>query len=311
MRNKHTAPARTTDPVRRGAGRRARVLTVAAALLASTALAAPDAGAREPEPFDAAQLEQVAQAVLDADVPGTSWHVDEAAGRLVVTADSTVPASELARIRQVAGDRAPALTVERTPGRFSTLVQGGEAVYAEEWRCSLGFNVRSGSASYFLTAGHCTEGAATWYADTARSAELGTTEASSFPGEDHGLVRYTDTSVAKPGSVTLHNGATRDITRAGRAYVGQRAQRSGSTTGLRSGMVTGLNATVNYGNGEIVRGLIRTNICAEPGDSGGPLFSGTVALGLTSGGSGDCRTGGTTFFQPVQPALDRYGVNVY
>ena len=39
--------------------------------------------------------------------------------------------------------------------------------------------------------------------------------------------------------------------------------------------------------------------------------SGGVALGLTSGGSGDCSSGGTTFFQPVAEALSAYGVSVF
>jgi streptogrisin B len=57
--------------------------------------------------------------------------------------------------------------------------------------------------------------------------------------------------------------------------------------------------------------LIQTNVCAEPGDSGGPLYDGTKAIGLTSGGSGDCTTGGTTFFQPVTEALSAYGVSLF
>ena len=61
----------------------------------------------------------------------------------------------------------------------------------------------------------------------------------------------------------------------------------------------------------VVSGLIRTNVCAEPGDSGGPLFAGTAAIGLTSGGSGNCTTGGTTFFQPVTEALSVYGLRVW
>ena len=52
-----------------------------------------------------------------------------------------------------------------------------------------------------------------------------------------------------------------------------------------------------------VNGLIDTSVCAEPGDSGGALFDGGTALGLTSGGSGDCSSGGETFFQPVPAAL--------
>ena len=90
----------------------------------------------------------------------------------------------------------------------------------------------------------------------------------------------------------------------------QTVTRRGSTTGTRSGRVTALNATVNYAQGP-VSGLIRTTVCAQPGDSGGSLYSGSTAHGLTSGGSGNCTTGGTTFFQPVVEALNVYGVSVY
>ncbi len=51
-------------------------------------------------------------------------------------------------------------------------------------------------------------------------------------------------------------------------------------------------------------------MCAEPGDSGGPMFSEGIALGITSGGSGDCTTGGTTFFQPVTEALSATGTQI-
>jgi streptogrisin D len=74
--------------------------------------------------------------------------------------------------------------------------------------------------------------------------------------------------------------------------------------------VTALNATVNYPQGTVT-GLIRTTVCAEPGDSGGSLFASTAALGLTSGGSGNCSSGGTTFFQPVTEPLSVYGMQVY
>lgn len=78
----------------------------------------------------------------------------------------------------------------------------------------------------------------------------------------------------------------------------------------RQHLLQALNATVNYAEGS-VSGLIQTNVCAEPGDSGGSLFAGNTALGLTSGGSGNCSSGGTTFFQPVTEALSVYGVSVY
>jgi streptogrisin D len=69
-------------------------------------------------------------------------------------------------------------------------------------------------------------------------------------------------------------------------------------------------SAVNYAEGS-VSGLIRTTVCAEPGDSGGSLYSGTTAHGLTSGGSGNCSSGGVTYFQPVVEALSAYGVSVF
>ena len=110
--------------------------------------------------------------------------------------------------------------------------------------------------------------------------------------------------------VNLYNGTSQDITGAGNAYVGQAVKRSGSTTGVHSGSVSATNATVNYAEGSVY-GLIKTNVCAEGGDSGGSLFAGSTALGMTSGGSGNCTTGGTTYFQPVTEALSVYGVSVY
>jgi streptogrisin C len=75
------------------------------------------------------------------------------------------------------------------------------------------------------------------------------------------------------------------------------------------------NQTVNYGGGDVVSGLTRTTVCAEPGDSGGAFVSPNGATrvqaqGITSGGSGNCTSGGTTFHQPVNEALSRYGLTL-
>ncbi|GIJ10242.1 serine protease [Micromonospora andamanensis] len=254
-----------------------------------------------------------ATAELDrsAAIPGTAWWVDPATNQVVVSVDSTVTGAKLERVKAAAARTNGAVRIEAEAGVLSTRISGGQAIYAQGGgRCSLGFNVRAGSTYYFITAGHCTNIAANWYSNSGQTSLLGSRTGSVFPGSDYGIVRYSNQSTVQPGNVSLYNGSFRDITGSGNAYVGQSAQRSGSTTGLRSGSVTALNATVNYAEGQ-VRGLIRTNICAQPGDSGGSLFSGGTALGLTSGGSGNCSTGGTTFFQPVGPVLSRYGVSVY
>ncbi|WP_181765148.1 S1 family peptidase [Streptomyces albidus (ex Kaewkla and Franco 2022)] len=298
MRIKRTTPTS-------GARRRTRLIAVASGLVAVAALSAPAVAAEPPaDTSSASKLSAAGNAVRGADVAGTAWHVDSKSKKLVVTVDSTVSGAEIAKIKKAAGT--DALEVQHTPGKFRKLIQGGDAIYADSWRCSAGFNVRSGSTYYIVTAGHCTDGAGNWYSNSSHSSVIGPTAGSSFPGNDYGLVRYSSSSASHPGTA---GGA--DITGAGNASVGMSVTRHGSTTGTHSGSVTGLNATVNYGGGDIVSGLIRTNVCAEPGDSGGSLRSGSTAIGLTSGGSGNCSSGGTTFFQPVVEALNAYGVSVY
>jgi hypothetical protein len=49
----------------------------------------------------------------------------------------------------------------------------------------------------------------------------------------------------------------------------------------------------------------------SPFVSGGALFAGATAIGTTSGGSGNCSSGGTTFFQPITEPLGRFGLSVY
>ncbi len=250
-----------------------------------------------------AEFAKAAKAIENkADIEGTAWSVDPVANTLSVAADSTVDAKEMAKLEKVADRFGGAVTIERTPGEFTKLIRGGDAIYGGGGRCSAGFNAYLNGTYYVITAGHCTEGYPYW-------SGLGPTAASSFPGDDYGVIR--NDSGSAPGVVNLYNGSTRDITGVGNAYVNQYVLRSGSTTGLHGGYVTGLNATVNYGGGDVVYGLIRTNVCAEPGDSGGSLFAGNTALGMTSGGSGNCSSGGTTFFQPVTEVTNRYGLQVY
>ncbi|MGY5034563.1 S1 family peptidase [Streptomyces sp. 900116325] len=299
MRIKRTTPLS-------GMVRRSRAVAIAAGLVAVAALAVPSAHANSTGTFSANQLTAASDAVLGADIAGTAWNVDPATKTLRVTVDSTVSQAEIKQIKESAGANAGALRIERTSGTFNKLLSGGDAIYAPGWRCSLGFNVRSGSTYYFLTAGHCTDGNPPWYTNSSNSTSIGPTVGSSFPTNDYGIVRYDNASVAHAGTV-----GSQDITSAANATVGMSVTRRGSTTGIHSGTVTALNATVNYGGGDIVYGMIQTNVCAEPGDSGGPLYSGTRAIGLTSGGSGNCSSGGTTFFQPVTEALSAYGVSVY
>ncbi|MPY64987.1 S1 family peptidase [Streptomyces spongiae] len=243
----------------------------------------------------------------DATIPGTSWATDPKTNRVVVTADRTVSKAEWSKLTKVVDGLGAKAELKRTKGEFKPFIAGGDAISGGGGRCSLGFNVVKGGEPFFLTAGHCTESISTW-SDSSGN-EIGTNEDSSFPDNDYGLVKYT-ADVDHPSEVNLYDGSAQEITGAAEATVGMKVTRSGSTTQVHDGSVTGLDATVNYGSGDIVNGLIQTDVCAEPGDSGGSLFSGDKAVGLTSGGSGDCTSGGETFFQPVTEALSATGTEI-
>jgi hypothetical protein len=203
------------------------------------------------------------------------------------------------------------------PGSFAlsaSSFQGGDPIPGSPYRCTIGFNVRdSSNVYYFLTSRRCGVSVGyVFYTDTSRTTVLGTTAGISPSNKDYALVRYAS-GISHPGTVNLHNGSSRDMTMAATAFVGESVcYTGGSAFGARCGSVTAVNVTVNYAEGAVT-GQIRTNICFEggSGDSGGPLFDGAKALGVFSGGSGNCATGGTSYFQPITEPLAAYGLSVY
>lgn len=302
-----------------------RAATLAAtvlAVLATVALTPYGAGAAQAARADDPKAAATMAALNASDlIPGTAWGPDPQLNKVVVTADPTVTGTKLDRLNEVLKPLGQSVELKRTTAELRAFLAGGDAIYGSNTssvraRCSLGFNVRraDGSAA-FLTAGHCGNPIKSWsLTDGGPEVALVPAGGSYFPGDDFAIAAYTDTSVVHPSQVNLYNGSAQAITGAHDAIVGENVSRSGSTTGPRlgrvsSGQVTGLNWTVTYPEGR-VSGLTRTDVCAEPGDSGGSFFAGTEAVGLTSGGSGDCVSGGTTFYQPVREALSATGSTI-
>ncbi|AWW36236.1 S1 family peptidase [Streptomyces cadmiisoli] len=260
-----------------------------------------------------AELESAARTLkTQATIPGTAWAVDPRTNKIRVTADSTVTGERWdtleSTVRRLGSGMA---TIQKSAGTFKTFASGGDAIFGGGSRCSLGFNVTAGDGSpAFLTAGHCGVAVAEW-SDAQNGAPIATVDQAVFPGEgDFALVKYDDPATEAPSDVDVGGGQVVQIVQAAEATVGQGVFRMGSTTGLADGTVTGLDATVNYPEGTVT-GLIQTDVCAEPGDSGGSMFTQDgLALGLTSGGSGDCTVGGETFFQPVTTALEAVGATL-
>jgi streptogrisin C len=230
------------------------------------------------------------------EVPG--WYVDVASNTVVVLArsDARVAARRWATrnapsgsVRVVSSDLAPRPLFD---------VRGGDPYFINNAaRCSVGFSVVGG----FVTAGHCGQVGATTTGFN-REAQ-GTFRASSFPGDDFGFVEVNGDWTPR-AVVNTENDGELPVAGSTEAPVGASICRTGSTTGTRCGVIEATNVTVRYPEG-VVPGLTQTDVCAEPGDSGGSWLSGDQAQGITSGGSGDCTAGGTTFFQPVNEVLSR------
>ncbi|HEY7272318.1 MAG TPA: S1 family peptidase [Actinoplanes sp.] len=254
-----------------------------------------------------AQLDAAKQALdraasrADRALPG--WYVDVAANQVAIqalpgqaararglAADAGLPASAVRVVAATARPR-PLFDVVGAQPYFISLA-GGTA------RCSIGFAVAGG----FVTAGHC--GASGDQTAGFNQQAQGEVVASVFPGDaDMGVVAvngdWTPTPFADDfdGNLLPVGGSTE-------APVGAPVCRSGSTSGLHCGTILAKNQTVNYQQGTVT-GLTRTDVCAEGGDSGGPWLTGDQAQGVTSGGFGDCTSGGETFFQPVNEILQR------
>lgn len=244
----------------------------------------------------------------------TGWHVDLKTNSVVVTVLGSDPAAaawasgfgaDVVRIEQVAEAPRPMWNI-----------QGGQALFLPGGgRCSVGFNARSsGGTRYVITAGHCVSSSGTF---SGTGGTLGPGAGSVFPGQDRGRVQVTAAAAVSTPQVSRYSsGGTVTVAGATAAGVGAAVCRSGSTTGWRCGTILQRNATVCYQQG-CVTGTIRTNVCAQPGDSGGSLVTSggsgarVQAQGMTSGGSGNCTTGGIIFFEPVTRALSAWGLTLF
>ncbi|MFF4172173.1 carbohydrate-binding protein [Streptomyces sp. NPDC001744] len=186
-------------------------------------------------------------------------------------------------------------------------LRGGDAYYMNgSGRCSVGFPITKGTTQGFATAGHC--GRAGTTTSGFNQVAQGSFQASVFPGNDMAWVAANSSWTATP-YVKGAGGANVQVTGSVLQPAGSSVCRSGSTTGWHCGTVQQHNTSVTYPEGTI-SGVTRTTVCAEPGDSGGSYISGSQAQGVTSGGSGTCSSGGTTFFQPLNPILQNYGLTL-
>lgn len=250
-----------------------------------------------------------------ADRPGsvTGWYVDPATRSLVVSVHG--PADGVAE--WAANHGAGTVTVEHVaeaPRLVWNLVSG-QAIYSGSIRCTLGFNARSSSGARFvLAAGHCVGTATNWYGV---GGYIGPSAGSSFPSNDYGRIHVTSTAATSTNLIDGHSaGGDIPISGVANPYVGMPVCSSSPISGWQCGTITGINQTVCYPQGCVYQ-LARSTICPQPGASGAPVVTNPSsgvpvrAVGLLSGGSGNCSSGGTTYIQPISEPLAVYGLTLW
>ncbi|WP_406234363.1 S1 family peptidase [Nocardia sp. NBC_01009] len=164
-------------------------------------------------------------------------------------------------------------------------------------RCSFGFNGtdRSGN-TVNITAGHCNPdipsagngnaaGVFELHGDRA-GAQLGTFQKSVLGAQDYSIVRINDQAKGRfeNNGVRVPGRAPIPIDGVATPVVGAPVCKSGSRTGFSCGVVNAVDQTVLVGDRELTQSF-SANICALPGDSGGPIVTGRMALGISSASS--------------------------
>ncbi|WP_189153298.1 S1 family peptidase [Lentzea pudingi] len=235
------------------------------------------------------------------------WRPDPRTGTVVVDVEAGKQTAEVAsfldKARQFGSITVRTEGVQQ-PQTYAAGTVGGDPYYTGNVRCSIGFSVHGG----YVTAGHCGgNGAAVYGWD--RSFQ-GNFAGSSFPGNDYAWVRTGGGWWTVP--VVLGWGRVPDALVRGswEAPVGTSVCRSGSTTQWHCGVIQGRNETVNYQQGAVYQ-MVGTSVCAQGGDSGGSFITGDQAQGVTSGGYGNCTSGGRTWFQPINEILNVYGLRLH
>lgn len=277
-----------------------RVARIAAVVLLATAIIGP---ARATPTVAAADLDALTARISDdlSSLSGlgiTLIAPEPASGRVLVVASNHRAAAALparygdrlrVRVDQARPLAAPPCAAQRTA--CPPVMRGGlQLIGAFTAICTSGVEARLNQTGELgvITAGHC-------YGSvepvTHAGILLGPALPRSFGGEaDAAFVTHSlGAPTFIPSNWVFYGNAdqARPITAVqpiATEAVGQQVCRTGITTGARCGAITHLNATI-VASGVTLRNQRVTNICALPGDSGGPFLSGGTFRGIVSAGN--------------------------
>jgi hypothetical protein len=208
-----------------------------------------------------------------------SADIDEGTGRIIVTAAPSEagsdPATKLTP-QDVVGRVADEVDLDIREAKPKSLAGGGEALNNG---CTSGFAVADASSSAIATAGHCQFSSPASLTDTSGtpggSVTLGQPEQKSL-NPDRQFQRVLHPGVADPGIVYISTKQRQAIRTVGAPVVGNQVCLFGvSSNKFACGRVLSLNSTTFI-----------VNTASAEGDSGGPVYAGSSALGLVRADAG-------------------------
>ncbi|WP_330291346.1 S1 family peptidase [Streptomyces sp. NBC_00576] len=287
-------------------------------------------------PHSTADLDS-AKAKLDqlAGIPNTAWSIDQSGNRVDVQIYDGVSATDRSRIENAASGFGDAVDITERSGKIESTayaMRGGLGILSDYTSggitrtraCSAAFNVQDDDGNkYMITAGHCmANGAVTW---RRRGGEVPLGRATDWAygndvnQSDYGVVKYTNPDVTPYGTIQYKDGSEGQISRSASAFEGEKVKRVGTMSQDLVGMVLSTNATVTYDEGTTLKNMTEASNCDVFGDSGGALFSGETALGITSGGSyadqpcgdSDSQADRSTWYEPLGLVLSWEDLKVY
>ncbi|GAA3022358.1 hypothetical protein GCM10017559_54300 [Streptosporangium longisporum] len=240
---------------------------------------------------------------------GSVRYVDVKGNRIVVLSATPVATANLAKAAGMDTEKVVVVASSERPRPLYDL-KGGDPYYiGVTSRCSVGFaaiDATDPAERGFVSAGHC--GQQGRLTNGFNRAPQGVFQGSSFPVDDYAWITVNENWTPTP-AVDDGGGGVVSVTGARVAIEGASVCRSGSSSDFHCGVVQQRDTSVTYSQGAVF-GLTRTDVCADPGDSGGAFISADQAQGVTSGGSGGCSVGGITYFQPVGEILTAYGLTL-
>jgi hypothetical protein len=189
------------------------------------------------------------------------------------------------------------VTVHKGPAPTpNTNVSGGATIANSlEGNCTAGFAVSLDSGlsakgtEGFLTAGHCFDPRKPANQHVARIGSVAATGFSAVYGpSDHGIYVINDSPRTNGASPTVtDDSGTHPVTGITQPTVGMSICKHGITTGTTCGKVLLLQVKASYGesriDGVLIRpsadlsGMIMSDLCTEPGDSGGAVYTSPAA----------------------------------